>query len=193
MSDAMLAALAGAVAGAVISAIISVVGWRVAARQSAESRRQEAALEHLGCQIEELYGPLYGLIQQARVVRELVGQIVPTEPDGQLSTYRFSEEHWEAWRYFTENYFLPLNSQIRELIRAKVYLLLNGTMPQSFEDFFRHEVHYAGRHQLWKETGIDTQSLPGVKWPPEFGEDVKKTLDSLMERHQRYLQRLTGL
>jgi hypothetical protein len=189
MSDALLASLAGALSGALVGAITSVIGWYVGAKHSAEVRRQQAEFDYLETQIEELYGPLYGLIQQTKEYHDLEGRIATTVPEAQPATNGSSEEHWEIWRFFSETYFLPLNTEIRDLIRTKIYLLESGTMPKSFNAFFLHEADYQGRYRLWTEKNIRTEGS-GFGWPGEFSTDVKETLERLTERHQHYLQHL---
>jgi hypothetical protein len=157
-----------------------------------KNRRQELALEYLKNQIEELYGPLFGLIQQSKISHDFLVTLLPTNSQGNIDRNSFSDNDSEIWNFFTETYFLPINKQIRELIRTKVYLLENGTMPSSFIEFFQHEVNLESRHLMWKEMEIDTANLHGVLWPSRFNNDVEETLERLLTEYQHYKQNITS-
>ena len=103
---------------------------------------------------------------------------------------RFSAHDGEIWRFFVEQYFLPVNAKIRDLIRSNMHLLEAGILPKTFDAFFAHEVQFEALHRLWKEKGVASPGDPGLGWPREFESDVQTTLDELRLRHQRFLRRL---
>ena len=175
-------------------ALIGVGGWfvshRLTSRREETARRDNAARSHLEVQIEQLYGPLLGLIQHSRIVFEVATRRLPTSASGQIDFARFSTNDGEVWRFFIESYFLPINARIRDLVRAKMHLLDEGILPRSFEAFFLHEVQFEALHRLWKDKGLDSSSIQGDGWPPSFEQDVAATLGNLRSRHQAFLRRL---
>jgi hypothetical protein len=187
---ALIPALIGAVSGAIVAGVGWLVTHVLASKREELARRNSAAREHLARQIQELYGPLLGLIQHSRMVFEVAAKVLPTRPDGPLDRSRFSEREHEVYRFFIERYFLPSNAEIRRLIRSKMHLLGGGLLPGSFQEFFIHEAQFETLHRLWKEKGVDFSQITGPGWPPEFERQVQRTLDQLRERHQTFLQRL---
>ncbi len=174
---------------AVISAITSAISWFVldslSKKREDKTRRRELTLRHLQRQIEELYGPLLGLIQQTRIVYQVAVSKLPHTPEGRTDQQCFSSSDAAVWQYFVETYFFPLNSQITDLLRTKLYLLDSQVMPESFHHFLEHSAQFECLHKLWKEKGIDSSSVRGIGWPKNFEHDVEETLKSLMERYKR--------
>jgi hypothetical protein len=175
-------------------AVVAAIGWFVAhalsSRREIFVRRDSAARDHLEKQIEELYGPLLGLIQHSKMAFAVAARKLPTNAAGQIEFCQFSELDGDIWRFFIENYFLPVNRDIRHLIRSKMHLLEAGVLPKSFDDFFIHEVQFEALHQLWKERGVDSSSIAGPGWPKGFESDVQAVLDQLRLHHQSFLRRI---
>jgi hypothetical protein len=183
-----------AVIGAASAALVAVIGWLVvhvlSSRRDLQARRNAAARDHLEKQIERLYGPLLGLIQHTRRAFDVACKILPCD-QGKVAFPRFSSQDGETWRFFVEQYFVPVNAKIRDLIRSNMHLLEAGILPESFEAFFLHEVQLEALHRLWKEKGVDTsRTAPSLGWPMGFESDVQTTLDELRLRHQTFLRRL---
>jgi hypothetical protein len=169
---------------AIVAAAITLTGWFItsglAKRREDEGRRQQAALKHLERQIEELYGPLLGLIQQSGAVFTVARQ-----------RHELKDSDSEAaWQYFIEKYFLPLNLQMVRLLSTNVHLRDTDTWPPSYLEFFTHQAQFESLHNLWADKRIDSASIKGAGWPKQFGEDVGKTLNDLKARHNSYLNKL---
>jgi hypothetical protein len=180
MSTQVIAAIISAcVAGAV-----AFVGWfitnKLTQHREEEARRQQAALKHLERQIEELYGPLLGLIQQSNAVFEVAVQRRDLK----------DSESERAWNYFIEKYFLPLNAQMATLLSTKVHLSNAESWPASYLEFFSHQAQFESLHKIWAEQHIDSHTIKGAGWPQQFSEDVRQTLYELRERYGRYLIKL---
>jgi hypothetical protein len=177
--------------------LIGVVGWfvshRLTSRREETARRDNAARSHLEAQIEQLYGPLLGHIQYSRFVYEVATHRLAPSPSEPIDFTKLSTNEGEIWRFFVESYFLPNNARIRDIIRAKMHLLDEGILPQSFEAFLRHEAQFEALHRLWKEKEVETppsKSMQSGGWPLNFEQDVAETFGNLRSRHQAFLRRL---
>jgi hypothetical protein len=175
------AIISAGVAGACVAAAVTSVGWfitnRLTQRREEEARRQQAALKHLERQIEELYGPLLGLIQQSEAVFKVaVLRRDLKDPDSQ-----------KAWGYFIDKYFLPLNAQMAILLSTKVHLSYAENWPASYLEFFTHQAQFESLHKIWVEQHIDSQMIKGGGWPQQFGADVRQTLYELRELYSQCL------
>jgi hypothetical protein len=115
---------------------------------------------------------------------------LPTNASGRIDFLSFSGRDTEVWRYFIDSYFIPVNAEIRQLIRSKMHLLEAGNLPKSFEEFFAHEVQFEALHRLWKEKGVESPETSGPGWPKAFESDTQLVLNALRTRHQLFLRRL---
>ncbi|MCU1293520.1 MAG: hypothetical protein JWP08_2370 [Bryobacterales bacterium] len=176
-----------ALLSAFVAGTITLAGWFITSgltkRREDDARRQQAALKHLERQIEELYGPLLGLIEQSSAVFAVAIQ----------RRERKDQDSEKAWHYFIEKYFLPLNLQMVKLLSTKVHLRNTDTWPPSYLAFFVHQAQFEGLHNLWADMRVDSSSIKGEGWPKNFSEDVRKTLDDLKARHNDYLRKLGAL
>jgi hypothetical protein len=190
MDKTLMSALIGAVSGALVAGVGWFVVHALSLRRELRIRHDAAARDHIEKQIEHFYGPLLGLILQARLAFEMASRILPRDQHGQIEFSRFSDRDGEIWRFFVEEYFLPVNAKIRDLIRSNMHLLEAGILPKTFATFLEHEVQFEALHHLWKEKGVESSSIPSLGWPVEFENDVQAMLDELSFRHQSFLRRL---
>jgi hypothetical protein len=101
-----------------------------------------------------------------------------------------TKEEEDIWRYFVETYFLPLNRQIADLIRAKIYLIDSDEIPPTFKQFLVHQVQYDSLHALWKDKAISSDEVPASGWPVSFEKDVETGLSKLREEHNQFVKRI---
>ena len=151
-------------------------------RKEYEVLRDQTALKHLQRQIEELYSPLLGLIQYGNVVNEVeVAKIKQAGSD---------EEKGKIRGYFEAKYYLPLNSQMTDLIRTKIYLLDSDALPASYQQFLLHAAQFECLHNLWKDMGISSIDTPGKEYPETFKAEVQASLDQLRRNYNENIRRL---
>src|SRR6266508_5306152 len=170
------------VAGYFFNKLLKKFEGEQALRKETETLRDQTALKHLESQIEELYSPLLGLIQHARIVYEIAQKKLPRLKV--MRPYReATKDEGEIWRYFVEKYFLHLNAQMEDLIRKKVYLINSDEMPESFQAFLVHQAQFDCLHSLWKEKSIASDEITGGRWPNSFEETVKNSLAELRREY----------
>ncbi len=176
-----------ALVGAIVGGLVTMIGWFVnysfGRRTDIETRQREARLLYLKEQIEELYAPLWGLAEQSRIVHEVAARRLPVQSDGRIDRSKFTKQDNEIYMFFNERYFLPINFQISELIRKKVYLLQDGKLPESFKGYLEHQVLGESLYQLWKEKSISSKQVEGKGYPPDFNDDLRATLDELRKQY----------
>jgi hypothetical protein len=181
--ESVLPAMIGALVGGVVTVLGWITNYYLGRSKDIDIRQREARLRYIQQQIEEFYAPLWSLAEQSRIVHEVARQRLPIRADGFTDSSRFTPQDDEIYRFFNENYYLQINSQIAEIIRKKVYLLYDGILPQSFTDFFEHQIISESLYQLWKEKGIDSSIVKGKAYPPQFNKDIKATLDDLRQQY----------
>jgi hypothetical protein len=183
----MLQNLLPALIGALVGGLITMLGWVAnyyfGRKKEIETRQREAKLRYLQQQIEELYAPLWSLIEQTKTVHQVACKRLPVRNDGSIDPSKFTAQDDEISRFFNETYYLPANSQMAEIIRKKVHLLKDGILPVSFSDFIQHQVTSESLYRLWKEKNIDSSNVAGAAYPIQFNEDVKSALDELRKQY----------
>src|SRR5258705_2866377 len=97
--------------------IVSLVASNYFIRKKEDrTKRLQLKIEYASKQIEEFYGPLLSIIQQIKNYRSVRESII--NPPG-LS----KEDEKKIVLFFREKYILPLNDEIRELIKNKFHLI----------------------------------------------------------------------
>lgn len=147
----------------------------------------EATQDLLLRQINELYSPLWGALEESQRHYDILCQLIPRK-DGRIDMSQFSKKDSEVWNHFTETYFLPLNAKMKEIICSNLHLVEGGALPESFNQFLDHAARFESLHQLWKEKGVDTSRLPSppsAQWPADFDTDVEETLIKLQAQYRQ--------
>jgi hypothetical protein len=147
------------------------------------TKRLQIKMEYISKQIEELYGPLYSLIQQIKNYRS-VREVITSHPKKQ------PQDDQKIITFFREKYVLPLNEEIRELIKNKFHLIEGKELPASFWAYLLHSTQMLSQIRLWKELELNTTHVEGAPAPPDFEKDVKHTLSLLMKKYDDLLKKL---
>ena len=180
--------IVSALTATLVSGAFSVLTLIVVSRNEKRKRREEARLRHVQRQIEELYGPLYGLIQFGAAINDIEWLRLPKESRDERGWPR-DEQGGKTLQFFREHYYLPLNEQMMELIRTKVYLLASDGIPDSFSQFIRHAAQLDCLHRLWKEVNISTPygETKVIEYPMAFKSEVQATLNDLRKEYDEYI------
>jgi hypothetical protein len=181
------------VEAALIAALASIIVWAItqtySTRHDANVRRLVARLERLNAQMEELYGPLLGIIRQTFVVYDVASRILPTK-DGQIDQNGFQGKDIDAWRFLQEQFFFPLNDEAVALLKTKTHLI-GADVPDSFEQFLLHATQFECLFRLWKTTGFDSSGkVEGIGWPATFEADVRHRFDRIRAEHTSIIEGL---
>lgn len=187
MNTQLLSALIGALVGGTVTMLGWFANYHLSRKKEMETHRRETSQQHLERQIEELYGPLWGLIQQSEAVYDVACQRLPSA-NGKVTPTEFNEQESKIWNYLKDAFFLPINIQIAELLRTKVYLVESSEIPISFKDFLSYQAQFEVLHRLWKDKEIDSKQIHGIGWPAQFNLDVAESLGKLRKRYRDQLQ-----
>jgi hypothetical protein len=183
-----------AIVGALTSGAGAVVGWLATywfgKHREEEVRRWESSRDHLHRQIEELYAPLFGLIQQRRAVYDAASRRLPMQEDGRFDRSKFQGADSKVYNYLVEKYLLPIQARIAGLLQTKIHLLADDDLPTSFANFLEYQSQFEFLHMLWKETGIESSGVRGVHWPEAFEADVGTALNRLRNEYQYFIRAL---
>jgi hypothetical protein len=145
------------------------------------TRKLERLLSYYERQIEEYYGPLWNMVHQLYVCNETKDKMIKSLD---------REQKRRVEDYYQSTYFRPLHTEIRQIIKTKLYLTDGATMPDSFYKYLRHATQEHDQGDLAQNYGIDTSYLRGVPWPADFHDDIKAGFDQAMKHYQQCLDGL---
>lgn len=177
--------IAAAVIAAGVSLAVSAAGWWFAWRQADRSRRIERTLARLERQIGDFYGPILGLVEQYRIVKEVRGEILAKGKEtGRLN----DEQSVVVKRFVYENFYEPIHKRLTEILDERLYLIENGEIPKSFREYLHTAVQEKIQYRLWTDREISTDFLEGRGFPEDFARAVDETLKRLLEQQEEVLR-----
>jgi hypothetical protein len=167
-----------------ITAFITIAGWILTnyllRKKEDRTKRLQIRLDHTRMQIEELYGPLYSLINQVFTYWDVKERLI-SQPLSDPEKERID-------LLFRERYFSKIHLEIKALLKTKFHLIEGVEFPDSYWDYLQHTTQETVQCDIWNELKINTSRLNGYPWPPNFNKDVKKQLDMLMKRYESILK-----
>jgi hypothetical protein len=177
------------IAGILLAALASYIFNSV---NDAKTFRRQLKLQRLDSQIEKLYGPLAGLLAKSQAIYEVALSVLPRDKQGRavdFASFGNDPKNEVIWRVIVEQYFLPINDSMAQLIQTNIHLVdqvrASGEPNPSelFFGFIEHAMNFRTLHLLWKEKGIDTSaSAKHVAFPEPFAIHVKNVLRQLQDR-----------
>ena len=179
---------------ALITAAVTMFGWIVSNSFSRyrddRTRRLEQNIKRYQQQLEEFYGPLFNLLHQTIIYNNVAHEIVFHKQDFEVKRRSNLDEDTslKIQKYFDENHFIKLHDEINEILKRKLYLIVDGKVPDSIIEYMRHSYQERVQKQLWNELGVSTNYLQGKPFPDEFLEDIKQGINTVQKRLGNALQ-----
>jgi len=168
-----------------VSVAIASVGWWLAKWMEDRRRRIDRTLLRLGRQIDEFYGPLLGLIELYIAVKNVQWKIVSEgEECGKLT----KDQVADVKRFVFETYLTPIHDRMRKILDERLHLMNSSEMPENFTNYLLSSIQETIQYYLWAEREIGTDFLPGLPFPENLREDVRKELRTLLDRQQSLLR-----
>jgi hypothetical protein len=143
------------------------------------TRRLELRIKYLQRQIEEFYGPLYNLITEMVVSKQVLDAIATTEGSSPLST----DQNVRVKVFVREAQMKPLHDQIIAILRSKLYLVEERTAPPSFHEYLRHAIQERLQREIWSNLKIGTTHIRGRPFPEAFQKDIESGLLTVMRKY----------
>lgn len=94
-----------------------------------------------------------------------------------------SQEVYDLTGTFYEAFFLPIHTEINNILKTKVRLLEGASTPQRFVSYFEH---YAGERAYWQlaKMGKDVSQMHVSAYPSEFHFDVRRGYQTVLDRYE---------
>ena len=183
MSVSVSTVVTSAAAGALISAVVAVTGWFVTMKREENRRRLDVDLQNLRRKIDELYGPLVGLLYEQAAVWDVITRLVPMDGERPRRS-EFGPQDWEKWNFFSEHHLIPIQRKVMDLVWAKVHLLNENTLPASLAQFIRNAAQFEALHTLYVKKHVRSDHVQGQSWPEGLLTELESTLTGLKARHE---------
>lgn len=172
--------------------VLTAVGWfatyYLGKLKEDRTRRLELRINYLQKQIEEFYGPLYNLITEITVSKQVLDAIVTTDGPSPLT----SDESVKLKVFVRETQMKPLHEQIVSILRTKLYLVDGTTAPASFQEYLRHAIQERLQRDIWTTLKISTTHIKGRPFPDNFRKDVESGLLAVMRKYEDTIAELTS-
>lgn len=143
------------------------------------TRRLELRIKYLQRQIEEFYGPLYNLITEITISKQVSDAIITTEGPSPLTT----DQNVKVKSFVREVQMKPLHDQIIAILRSKLYLVEERTAPASFHEYLRHAIQERLQREIWTNLKIGTTHIRGRPFPEAFQKDIEAGLLTVMRKY----------
>jgi hypothetical protein len=163
----------------------TIGGWFYQKYREEQTRRTELTRKHLERQIEELYGPLYNLLNTMFVHYDVLHKLTKTKLTKEVLS---EEKQIQIASYYEDSFFMPIHEELASILKSRLYLIDGKHVPQSFLLYLEHYTQHKAQRGIYKNLGIATDHVKGREWPTNFYEDVKSGFDTIMGRYEDCLQ-----
>lgn len=194
-----------------IGLILVIFGWIVPYRQSVRIKYQQNQFEQemlkkkwekelVDAQISKLYGPIAELTRESSIIFELVIKQIGHSPvfrtiyDRNEQCYRLErlnelpEEEQKIWVHFIENYSLPIQEKILDIIQKNQHLVYKSTVPECFHLYMNYVLGWRLLHaQMKNNVPNEYEYYYEYNYPVEFNTYIEKTLLLLQKRQDELI------
>lgn len=108
---------------------------------------------------------------------------MPTNDKGDILIENMKESEHSIHDFLTEEYFIPLNAKIADIINSKAHLQDSIHLPESFEKFLEHQISFESDYKYRKKHSLESDFDFVTKFPDKFDSDVDKILVNLSKKY----------
>jgi len=172
--SSMVMVLIPGIVGGLIGGGATIVGLFVA--NSLSRRREDTArtYNYVERQVNELYTPLFGLLEQITRTYSMRERF--------MDTTNIKLPRPEIEFYFYESFFAPLHEKAIDLIYTKESLFEEGRRPSIVDRYLLHAIHQKIIYNAIKDLDERSSYSQQFGWPQGINTEVSNTLDKLREQ-----------
>jgi hypothetical protein len=115
--------------GGLVAAAVTMTGWFVTDYLRRRETRNSRKGDFIERQIIELYAPLFFLAKSEQKYRQMRKQAFEAAPKDKQST---------IWLAYTDQFVVPTQLKIYDLLQTKWHLLIEGRVHKSIEEVIEH-------------------------------------------------------
>jgi hypothetical protein len=171
----------------VITILLAIAGYLATYANSLRLARRSDRLDRINRQLRDLYGPLFALTSASnRTWSEFRQRYRPSGGFWDLDSPPTQDEA-AAWRLWMSEVFMPLNSQMFDVVVQKADLLEEAYVPDCLLDLCSHVAAYRPVLKAW-EKGDYSENKSLINFPREpLMQYVNTTFLKLKSEQQRLL------
>lgn len=167
------------ISAGIVAAIGAFASYYFGKIREDRTRRLELRIKYLQRQIEEFYGPLYNLITEITISKQVSDAIVATDGPSPLTI----DQNVRVKAFIREVQMKPLHDQIIAILRGKLYLVEERVAPASFHEYLRHAIQERLQREVWTNLKIGTTHIHGRPFPETFKKDIESGLLAVMGKY----------
>ncbi len=173
-----------ALAGYIFNLVTTQLELRAESRQA----RVEREFKYVSAQLEQLYGPLYAMVEANTAAWEVYRKSF--RPGQSLNYSEFTADEKKVWRLWAEHVFIPGNRRIRQVIEQHSQLLVERELPPILISLLRH----LESSNLVLPLTQDLDDISAIQqfepWPAELRDYITKMYRQVAEEHAELLGRV---
>jgi hypothetical protein len=169
----------------ILGLIVLAVGWIVtyylSRLKDQKLESQKIKLQHLNSQISQFYGPIYSILLENDRIRQLIhkqfGRDAIFENGKELTKVEF-----ETWSHYLENYLIPNNRKIINILKDKIHLVQGDSFPSIFREWIDYALGYELYHKQFKDIGREYSFRSISNFPLEFRAEIINIMSQLRKK-----------
>jgi hypothetical protein len=161
-------------------------------KRALEQKIHEANLKRLENQVKLFYSPITTIRTQCKAVHKFYHVNMPKEKNdpSRIDVSKMNEKHWLIHDYITDNYLIPLNNKVIDIIENNAHLIDEAKFPESFLKFVEHIYEFEVRHKLFTDYDLKELITDQKTFPENFDSDIKQKLENLRAKYYLELNNL---
>ncbi|MFK7782557.1 hypothetical protein, partial [Psychroserpens sp.] len=161
-------------------------------KRTLEQKVRETNLKRLENQVQMFYSPISTIRTQCRAVHKFYHSNMPKEMSDltRIDVAKMEKVHWRIHDYITDNYLIPLNNKVIDIIENNAHLVDEEKFPNSFLKFIEHVYEFEVRHRLYTDFGLKELITDQKTFPDNFDTSIE---DKLKELRAKYYLELNNI
>lgn len=154
-------------------------------KRALQQKIHEANLNRLENQVRLFYSPINTIRTQCKAVHKFYHDNMPKEKNdpSRIDVSKMTERHLRIHDYITDNYLIPLNNKVIDIIENNAHLIDEAKFPESYLKFVEHIYEFEVRHRLYTDHDLKELITDQKTFPENFDSDIKSKLESLRSKY----------
>lgn len=193
MTDVIVGLIGGEANTVAFAILAGVLGFIAKAIYDLSMERRKEKLERINAQLRDLYGPLFSLVSASTITWEAFKVEYASGPEFQSGggIAPQTTEAAKVWRHWMTHVFMPLNSEMAELVVRHADLLEESQMPECLLLLCAHVHGYKGVLAAWEAHNY-SEHMSLTRFPGDLNSYALTTYASLKSRQARLLGNSSG-
>jgi hypothetical protein len=193
MIDAVVGLIGGEANTVAFAILAGVLGFIAKAGYDLWMERRKEKLDRINAQLRDLYGPLFSLVSASTITWEAFRAEYASGPEfrSESGIAPQTTEAAKVWRHWMTHVFMPLNSEMAELVVRHADLLEESQIPECLLLLCAHVHGYKGVIAAWAAHNY-SEHMSLTRFPGDLDTYALTTYARLKSRQARLLGNSRG-